>query len=70
MAIDAVSRGAEIAAVLMRRARRLYAESPFELGLEADLFALSAVTPSAVTADRAEGTSAFLNTRKPAFHGN
>ena len=33
---------AEIAAVLMRRARRLYAESPFELGLEADLFALDA----------------------------
>jgi hypothetical protein len=32
----------EIAAVLMRRARRLYAESPFELGLEADLFALDA----------------------------
>lgn len=33
---------AEIAAVLMRRARRLYADSPFELGLEADLFALDA----------------------------
>jgi IS4 transposase len=33
---------AEVAAVLMRRARRLYAETPFELGLEADLFALDA----------------------------
>lgn len=33
---------AEIAAVLMRRARRMYADVPFELGLEADLFALDA----------------------------
>lgn len=33
---------AEIASVLMRRARRLYADSPFELGLETDLFALDA----------------------------
>jgi hypothetical protein len=33
---------AEIAAVLMRRSRRLYADTPFELGLEADLFALDA----------------------------
>jgi len=33
---------AEVAAVLMRRARRLYAETPFELGLETDLFALDA----------------------------
>lgn len=33
---------AEVAAVLMRRARRLYGETPFELGLEADLFALDA----------------------------
>ena len=33
---------AEIAMVLMRRARRLYGETPFELGLEADLFALDA----------------------------
>jgi len=33
---------AEVASVLMRRARRLYADSPFELGLEADLFALDA----------------------------
>jgi hypothetical protein len=33
---------AEVAAVLMRRARRLYGDSPFELGLEADLFALDA----------------------------
>ena len=33
---------AEIAAVLMRRARRLYADTPFELGLETDLFALDA----------------------------
>ena len=33
---------ADVAAVLMRRARRLYAETPFELGLEADLFALDA----------------------------
>lgn len=33
---------AEVAAVLMRRARRLYADTPFELGLEADLFALDA----------------------------
>ncbi len=33
---------AEVAGVLMRRARRLYADSPFELGLEADLFALDA----------------------------
>jgi IS4 transposase len=33
---------AEVAAVLMRRARRLYVEVPFELGLEADLFALDA----------------------------
>ena len=33
---------AEIAQVLMRRARRLYAELPPELGLEADLFALDA----------------------------
>jgi IS4 transposase len=33
---------AEVAAVLMRRARRLYADMPFELGLEADLFALDA----------------------------
>ena len=33
---------AEVAAVLMRRARRLYVDSPFELGLEADLFALDA----------------------------
>ena len=32
----------DVAAVLMRRARRLYADSPFELGLEADLFALDA----------------------------
>lgn len=32
--------------------------------IEADLFALSATT-----ADRAEGTAAFLNKRKPAFHG-
>ena len=33
---------AEVAAVLMRRAQRLYAETPPELGLEADLFALDA----------------------------
>ena len=33
---------AEIASVLMRRAKRMYADSPFELGLEADLFALDA----------------------------
>jgi hypothetical protein len=33
---------AEVAAVLMRRARRLYREQPSELGLEADLFALDA----------------------------
>lgn len=33
---------ADIATVLMRRARRMYADSPFELGLEADLFALDA----------------------------
>jgi IS4 transposase len=33
---------ADVAAVLMRRARRLYGDSPFELGLEADLFALDA----------------------------
>lgn len=33
---------AEVAGVLMRRARRLYADTPFELGLEADLFALDA----------------------------
>jgi hypothetical protein len=33
---------ADIATVLMRRARRLYGETPFELGLEADLFALDA----------------------------
>lgn len=33
---------AEVASVLMRRARRLYADTPFELGLEADLFALDA----------------------------
>ena len=33
---------ADIATVLMRRARRLYADAPFELGLEADLFALDA----------------------------
>lgn len=33
---------AEVAAVLMRRARRLHADTPFELGLEADLFALDA----------------------------
>ena len=33
---------ADVAAVLMRRARRLYTDSPFELGLEADLFALNA----------------------------
>jgi IS4 transposase len=33
---------ADVAAVLMRRARRLYAETPFKLGLEADLFALDA----------------------------
>ena len=33
---------AEIASVLMRRAHRLYADSPFELGLETDLFALDA----------------------------
>jgi enoyl-CoA hydratase len=32
--------------------------------VEADLFALSATT-----ADRAEGTAAFLNKRKPVFHG-
>jgi hypothetical protein len=31
-----------IATVLMRRTRRLYADAPFELGLEADLFALDA----------------------------
>jgi IS4 transposase len=33
---------AEVATVLMRRAQRLYAETPRELGLEADLFALDA----------------------------
>ncbi len=33
---------AEIAAVLMRRAQRLYADTPPALGLEADLFALDA----------------------------
>jgi IS4 transposase len=33
---------ADVATVLMRRARRLYADTPFELGLEADLFALDA----------------------------
>jgi hypothetical protein len=33
---------ADVAAVLMRRARRMYAETPCELGLEADLFALDA----------------------------
>jgi len=33
---------AEVAAVLMRRAQRLYAETPSALGLEADLFALDA----------------------------
>lgn len=33
---------AEVAAVLMRRAQRLYADTPPELGLEADLFALDA----------------------------
>lgn len=33
---------AEVAAVLMRRARRLYGDTPFELDLEADLFALDA----------------------------
>jgi len=32
----------DLATVLMRRARRLYADTPFELGLEADLFALDA----------------------------
>lgn len=32
----------EVATVLMRRARRLYAETPFELDLEVDLFALDA----------------------------
>jgi len=32
----------DIATVLMRRARRMYADTPFELGLEADLFALDA----------------------------
>ena len=57
MAIDAVSRGADFSLAAAR-------------AVEADLVALSAVAPSAVTADRAEGTSAFLNTRKPAFHGN
>jgi len=33
---------AAIAGVLMRRAQRLYADTPLELGLEADLFALDA----------------------------
>lgn len=33
---------AEVATVLMRRAQRLYADMPSELGLEADLFALDA----------------------------
>jgi hypothetical protein len=33
---------AEVAAVLMRRAQRLYANTQPALGLEADLFALSA----------------------------
>lgn len=33
---------ADVAAVLMRRARRLYVDTPFALGLEADLFALDA----------------------------
>lgn len=33
---------AESAIVIMRRARRFYAEIPFELGLEDDLFALDA----------------------------
>ena len=33
---------ADVAMVLMRRGRRLYADTPFELGLEADLFALDA----------------------------
>jgi IS4 transposase len=33
---------AEVAGVLMRRAQRLYGETPPELGLEADLFALDA----------------------------
>ena len=32
----------EVAAVLMRRTRRLYAETPFELDLDVDLFALDA----------------------------
>jgi len=33
---------AEVTAVLMRRAQRLYADTPPALGLEADLFALDA----------------------------
>ena len=33
---------AEVATVLMRRARRLYGETPFALGLETDLFAVDA----------------------------
>ena len=33
---------AEVAAVLMRRARRLYADEPTELGLDGDLFAVDA----------------------------
>lgn len=33
---------ADVAAVLMRRARRLYQDQPAELGLEGDLFALDA----------------------------
>jgi hypothetical protein len=33
---------AEVGSVLMRRAQRLYTDTPFELGLEADLFALDA----------------------------
>jgi hypothetical protein len=33
---------ADVAVVLMRRAQRLYADAPSELGLEADLFALDA----------------------------
>jgi enoyl-CoA hydratase len=51
LAIDAVNRGAD-------------SSLGAACAVEADLFALAAVT-----ADRTEGTAAFLDKRKPVFHG-
>jgi len=40
---------AEIAMLLMRRAKRLYSETPIELGLDGELFAIDASRPHCLT---------------------